>query len=210
MAKIYLLSNQKYDDVESIEIFKIKYISSNIDLSKYDALIFTSKNGIYSINSFNEKWKTLPSYAIARKTSEVVLKTGGIVEFIGNSNSGDDFAKELIPLLKDKKVLYIRAKKVVSNLTSILKSNGIQVDELITYETVCNDIDFEIEDDSTVIFTSPSSIKCFFKKFQWNETLKAVVIGETTSKFLPPNINFKISKETSIQECINLAKLVTF
>ena len=42
MAKIYLLNNQKYSDVENLEVFHIEYIKSNIDLSKYDALIFTS------------------------------------------------------------------------------------------------------------------------------------------------------------------------
>ena len=57
MPKIYLLSNQKYSDVENLEVFHIEYIKSNIDLSKYDALIFTSKNAVYSLDSFNQEWK---------------------------------------------------------------------------------------------------------------------------------------------------------
>ena len=57
MPKIYLLNDQKYLDVENLEVFQIEYIKSEIDLSKYDALIFTSKNAIYSLDSFNKKWK---------------------------------------------------------------------------------------------------------------------------------------------------------
>ena len=53
MAKIYLLSNQIYAEVENLEVFKIEYIESKIDLLKYDALIFTSKNAVYSLESFN-------------------------------------------------------------------------------------------------------------------------------------------------------------
>ena len=41
MPKIYLLNDQKYLDVENLEVFQIEYIKSEIDLSKYDALIFT-------------------------------------------------------------------------------------------------------------------------------------------------------------------------
>ena len=61
MAKIYLLSNQKYSDVENLEVFHIEYIKSNPNLLNYDALIFTSKNAIYSLDSFNKKWKEIDS-----------------------------------------------------------------------------------------------------------------------------------------------------
>ncbi len=207
MQKIYLLNNIPFSDVINLEVFKIEFISSNIDISNYDALIFTSKNAIYSLNSFNNEWKNISSYAIAAKTAEVITKVGGKVHFIGKSSHGNEYALELIKLLKDKKTLYIRAEKVVSNLVSILQENDIDIEELITYKTVCNDnINVNIEDNSTIIFTSPSSVDCFFKKFTWNNTLKAIVIGNTTAKYLPKNINFKISSKTSIEECIKLAR----
>ena len=60
MTKIYLLNNLKYEGVENLEVFKIDYIKSDINLSNYDALIFTSKNAIYSLDSFNKKWKDIP------------------------------------------------------------------------------------------------------------------------------------------------------
>ncbi|MCP4969560.1 MAG: uroporphyrinogen-III synthase [Arcobacter sp.] len=207
MQKIYLLNNIPFSDVINLEVFKIEFISSNIDISNYDALIFTSKNAIYSLNSFNNEWKNISSYAIAEKTAEVITTVGGKVHFIGKSSHGNEYALELIKLLKDKKTLYIRAEKVVSNLVSILQENDIDIEELITYKTVCNDnINVNIEDNSTIIFTSPSSVDCFFKKFTWNNTLKAIVIGNTTAKYLPKNINFKISSKTSIEECIKLAR----
>ncbi|WP_321315693.1 uroporphyrinogen-III synthase [Halarcobacter sp.] len=211
MAKIYLLSNQKHEDVQNIEIFKIEYIKSYIDLKKYDALVFTSKNGVYSLNSFNNDWKNIPSYAIAEKTAKIINKEGGNVKFIGQSGHGNDFAKELIPLLKDKKVLYIRALKVVSNLVETLKNANINIDELTTYKTVCNDnIKEKIEKNSSIIFTSPSSIECFFKIYTWDKSFKAIVIGKTTAKYLPDYVDFKISNKTSIEECIKLAMLDSF
>ena len=109
MAKIYLLSNQKYPEVENIEVFQIEYIKSEIDLLKYDALIFTSKNAVYSLDSFNKDWKNIPSFVIAPKTAQVIEELGGKIAFTGITSHGNDFAEELIELLNNKRVLYIKA-----------------------------------------------------------------------------------------------------
>jgi uroporphyrinogen-III synthase len=211
MPKIYLLNNQKFDNVENIEIFKIEYLNVQIDLSKYDALVFTSKNAVYSLSNITSKWKDIPSFAIAQKTSKIIEEEGGKIEFTGSSGHGNDFAKELIPVLKNRKALYIRAQKVVSNLVQTLKEANISIDEVITYKTVCNEkINTNIEDFSTIIFTSPSSVKCFFKKYSWNNSLKAIAIGQTTAKYLPNYVKFKLSKETSVEECIKLAMVDNF
>ena len=146
MAKIYLLSNQKYSDVENLEVFHIEYIKSDINLTSYDALIFTSKNAVYSLNSFNEDWKNINSYSIAPKTAQTIENLGGKVVFTGITSHGNEFAQELISLLKNKKVLYIKALKTVSNLVEILKENNILVNELITYQTSCKKSNIFLED----------------------------------------------------------------
>ncbi|MBF7065256.1 uroporphyrinogen-III synthase [Aliarcobacter butzleri] len=206
MKKIYLLNEQKHEDVENLEVFQIEYIKSDVDLKKYDALVFTSKNGVKAINSFNQDWKNIPSYAIAQKTANTIMKLGGIVEFIGNSGHGNDFAYELKNVLKDKKVLYVKALKTVSNLPNILKENGIFLDEIIAYKTSCKKSNIILEENSIFIFTSPSSVECFFKQYSWKNSYKAIVIGKTTAEFLPSNINYEISSQTSVEECIKLAK----
>ena len=206
MAKIYLLSNQKYIDVENLEVFQIEYIKSEIDLLKYDALVFTSKNAVYSLDSFNKDWKKIPSFVIAPKTASVIEKLGGKVVFTGVTSHGNEFAKELINLLKNKKVLYIKAFKTVSNLVEILKSNDILLDELVAYKTSCKKSNIKLENNSVFIFTSPSSVECFFSQYSWKESYKAIVIGKTTAEYLPKNINYLISPQTSIDECIKLAK----
>ncbi|MFY4782186.1 uroporphyrinogen-III synthase [Aliarcobacter butzleri] len=206
MKKIYLLNEQKHENVENLEVFQIEYIKSDVDLKKYDALVFTSKNGVKAINSFNQDWKNIPSYAIAQKTANTIIKLGGVVEFIGNSGHGNDFAHELKNVLKDKKVLYVKALKTVSNLPNILKENGIFLDEIIAYKTSCKKSNIILEENSIFIFTSPSSVECFFKQYSWKNSYKAIVIGKTTAEFLPSNVNYEISSQTSVEECIKLAK----
>ena len=206
MAKIYLLSNQKYSDVENIEVFQIEYLKSEIDLLQYDALIFTSKNAVYSLDLFNKDWKKIPSFVIAPKTAQIIEKLGGKIAFTGITSHGNEFAFELIELLKNKKVLYIKALKTVSNLIEILKKNKILVDEFVAYKTSCKESNIVLEDNSIFIFTSPSSVECFFKQYSWNHSFKAIVIGKTTASYLPKNVDFKITNETSIDECVKLAK----
>ena len=62
MAKIYLLNNLKFEDVVNIELFSIEYIKTQIDMSSYDAIVFTSKNAVYSISSNNNDWKKFGFY----------------------------------------------------------------------------------------------------------------------------------------------------
>ncbi len=208
ISKVYILSEIKFPNVINIPVLKIKYIQSNTNLSSYDALLFTSKNAIYSLNSFNKTWQNIPSYAIAKKTADIIKSEGGSLCFTGESSHGNDFAKELAPLLKNKKVLYIRAKKVVSSLVLLLKKQEIDINELITYETACNEDlkEIEISNNAIIIFSSPSTIDCFFKRYTWKKSFKAVVIGKTTAKYLPSYVDFKISPSTSLEKCIELAQ----
>ncbi|MGM0518246.1 MAG: uroporphyrinogen-III synthase [Campylobacterota bacterium] len=203
---IYLTNSLKFDNTINLDVFKIAYLEvKNLNLDKYDALIFTSKNAIYSLDKLTSNWKNKDSYVIASKTADTLEQLGGKLKFVGQSGHGNEFAYELLHKLKNKKALYIKAKKTVSSLLEILKENGIDVDSIITYETVCKKSSINIEDNSIIIFTSPSSVECFFKNYNWNDTCKAVVIGKTTAKYLPKYIEYFISEETSVQECVKLA-----
>lgn len=208
MNDIYLLNDMQIKGIKNIPLLGIRFLPQEIDILKYDALVFTSKNAVYSLDSFNQQWKDIPSYVIAHKTAKIVESLGGNIAFVGNSGHGNEFALELMPVLQNKKVLYIKAKKVVSNLGTLLKEALIDVDEFVAYETACNCLENpEIPaKNAVIIFSSPSTIECFFENFTWDESYKAVVIGQTTANYLPKHISYVISKSTSIEDCIALAK----
>jgi uroporphyrinogen-III synthase len=210
LSKIFLTNNDKvYEGVVNLPLLNIKFLDIDIDLSDIDALIFTSKNSAKALELSKLSWKQIPAYCISEPTAKYIKSLNSNLAYIGDDGHGNEFAKQLIPLLKGKKVLYIRAKEVVSDLEYILKSNNIDITSLIAYETICSKLNnIKIGNDSTIIFTSPSSIKCFLSNFTWNESFKAICIGKTTAKHMPKNINFQIPEKTSIEACINLAKLI--
>jgi uroporphyrinogen-III synthase len=80
-------------------------------------------------------------------------------------------------------------------------------DDIIVYENRCNsDIKVkELPENSYIIFSSPSTIECFFKKFTWKESYTAISIGNTTAKYFPKEIIPVIADTTSLESCINKA-----
>ncbi|DAB30821.1 MAG TPA: uroporphyrinogen-III synthase [Sulfurimonas sp. UBA12504] len=204
---IYILSDKKVKYAKNLPMFEIKPLYKKIDFASYDALIFTSKNALYAINELDVEWKNKPAYAISTQTAKIVKSLKGNLRFVGKSNHGNSFAHELIPLLQGKKVLYLGAKEIVSDLIKILNENAVICDVEAIYETVCKNYREKIvlPKNATIIFSSPSTIKCFLQNSQWDESYKAVAIGETTAKRFPSYISAHVAQTTSLESCVRKA-----
>jgi len=200
----YILSQKPYKGAKNLPCIMINYLEKEIDLSEYEALVFTSKNGVVAVDKIDKSWMDLPSYSIGSGTSKAISELGGKVEFEAKNSYGDKFAEEIKKRLGGKRVLFLRAKVVTSKLNTILKDAGVLLDEVVVYETVCNDCKNlkKPESGSCIVFSSPSTVECFFKCFEWNTSYKAVVIGEVTLKALPKDIPYIMSEKTTISSCI--------
>lgn len=204
---IYVLNDKKVKWAKNLPVIKIENINTAFNISSYDALIFTSKSAVYTLNSYNKEWKSKPLYVIAPQTAKVASNLGGKIKFVSKEKHGDEFAAELIPLLKNKKVLYIRGSKVVSNLVERLNANDVICDEVIVYQTVCSEFKKKIKlpKNSVIIFSSPSTIECFLKNVTWDESYKAVSIGHTTQKYFPSYITPVVADTPSLDSCVKKA-----
>lgn len=204
---IFVLSDKKVKYAKNLPVIDIKAIEKEIDINGYDGLIFTSKNGVEAINKLEQDWKNKPSYVIAPQTAKAVKKYGGKLAYVGKLKHGNEFAHELLNKFQDQKLLYIGGKKVVSNLVEILNENGLSCDKVDVYETVCKEYknNLQLPKNSIFIFSSPSTIECFLKNFKWDESFKAVSIGNTTAKYFPPYIKPYISQTTSLDSCVKTA-----
>lgn len=210
MKHIYLLSEGQYEGVESVNVTTIKELNSKFTPKKYDVVIFTSKNAICCLNKIYREWKNIPAYSIGEGTSRVVKELGGEVAYEAKSSYGDEFAKEIVTLLSGKSVLFPRAKKVVSNVSGVLKNAGVDVHELILYESICEDKEIQIPcNDAVFIFTAPSIVRCFLKRVKWRDSFTAVAIGKKTSAAFPIHIKPYISPKQSIEACVSFAKTLS-
>ncbi|MEA1891900.1 MAG: uroporphyrinogen-III synthase, partial [Campylobacterota bacterium] len=109
---------------------------------------------------------------------------------------------------KNSKWLYLRAQTVASNFVSTCRDDGYDIGEAVVYKSDCSEeiLNVDVEDDATLIFTSPSSLKCFLKHSNIKESHSIIVIGKTTAKALPRGIKYQISTQTTIQSCFKLVK----
>jgi uroporphyrinogen-III synthase len=205
--QIYLLNNDKYEGVINYPVIKINFLSPFISFNNIDYLIFTSKNGVRAVDNLTDEWRKIPAFAIGKATASEIKKLGGIVEFISSKAYGDEFAKEINKKYRNKNFLFLRAKEIVSDIKSFFENSDNNLKEITVYETVCNKPKNYIKKPAIVIFTSPSTVKCFSKLNDF-ENILPIAIGNKTKEVLLDYTKNSIltPKIPSISECVKLAK----
>ncbi|HHD77849.1 MAG TPA: uroporphyrinogen-III synthase [Campylobacteraceae bacterium] len=205
---IFVLSQKRFEGAKNLPVILFDYYDKEVDIFPYEALIFTSKNGVYALDQVNACWKSREIYSIGSGTSEAIRKLGGKIAYEAKSSYGDVFADEIKTHLQGLKTLFIRPKVVTSHLAEILRDAGVDLEEEILYETKCNDCT-QLQKPpagSYIIFSSPSTIDCFLRCFDWDASYTAIVIGEKTASFMPEDISYEMSPKQTIPACIALAQ----
>lgn len=202
--KVYLFSTSSHPDAISINSLDITLFKPDIDFSKYDYFVITSKQVSEVLKQYNYEFLK-PALCISKATSSSYEKIGGKVLAVGKGY-GDDLAITIQKYPLSTKWLYLRARRVASNFVSTLKDNNYNIDELVVYESKCSSSieEIKVEDNATLIFTSPSSVQCFLKMNTITKNARVIVIGATTAKALPTNVDFIIAKKPTIDSCIDL------
>ncbi len=207
---IYLFSTSSHPDTISFNTLSIEYFKPQIDFSKYDYLIITSKQVSKALKQYDsKKYIEKKALCISEQSALSFCNLGGKILALG-SGYGDDLAKIIKRYPKDTNWLYLRAKEIASDFVKKCKDDGYNIDEKIVYKSSCSDniSNLNIKDNSVLIFTSPSSIECFLKKNRLDSGFKIVVIGNTTAKMIPKGFNYYISEQKNIESCVDLAKRI--
>lgn len=207
---IYLISNTPFDDesVEKISLCDIKFNKFNIDLSEFDALIVTSKNGINSLKFNSIILADILVFAIGKATALSCKEFGFTQIYEAQNSHGSEFGAEILEKLYGKRVLFIKAKETISNLDIYFNQNGIDISVIDGYENLIlkKDISSKPKSNSILIFTSPINVRAFIQNLGWDDSYKAVAIGKATAQALKPYTDPIISKSQTIKDCVELAK----
>lgn len=202
---IYLFSHTPFEGVENIKLIKIDFLSFKLKKRSYDGIIFTSKNSVIAMDQAGSFWKSLDAYCIGEESAKKVKELNGKVAYISKSGYGEDFAHALDKVAFGKTLLFPKAKKTVTDIKAITKN--VHIEKIDVYETKCDENATipPLAKDATLVFTSPSSIKCFLKKTTLKPTYKIVCIGKKTASFLPKGYECKMPQTRSIDACIQMA-----
>lgn len=202
---LYLLNDAYQEEgVISLPLLKTEFLSPSLSFDQINALLFTSKNGVIALDKLSSEWKKLPSFCIGDTTAKKVKSLGGEVAFISQKSYSHDLAEKILSHQYPYRFLFSRAEVIASSIGEKIRDAKIFIDEVITYRTVCNNVKTELDENAIIIFTSPSSVACFLKQFEWRESYCAVVIGETTKKAFP--YRAFVSCTPNIESCVVKAK----
>ncbi|MDD5400795.1 MAG: uroporphyrinogen-III synthase [Sulfurimonas sp.] len=205
--KVYLFATSKSEHAINIKSLDVRFLKPDIDFSKYNYLIITSKQTVKALEQYDKKdFINIPALCVSVKTANAYKGFGGKILAIGDGY-GDNLVEDIKKFSKDTKWLYLRAELIASDFVQRSKDEGYLIDEEILYVSECSQeiLDVRVNDDSTLIFTSPSSIECFLKNNSIHPDAKIIVIGKTTANLLPNGVKYVISEKTSIESCIELA-----
>ncbi len=205
---IYLFSISSHPDAISVNSLDITFFKPEIDFSQYDYLIITSKQVSQALQQYErEEFIDLPALCVSVQSAKSYEDLGGKILDIGGGY-GDNLVDKIRSYSKEKRWLYLRAKVVASDFVDICKKDGYFIDEVILYESACSKAieEVEVKNEAILIFTSPSSVKCYLQKHRFLQNQDIIVIGKTTAKALPEGVKYILSDKTSIESCIAIAK----
>jgi len=204
---VYLLSSTVVDGALNLGVIETLFFEPLINIDEFDALIFTSKKGVFGLDRLGVDWKRKPSIAIGEATAETIKTLKGRVSFVSSEAYGDELASEIANKYRSLKFLYPRAKTIASNLPQILKKRGADITDVPIYETVCAKNSSEAPaDGSIIVFSSPSTAKCFFEKYGWRESYGCVAIGKTTAASIDFCSDVRISPRQTLEAAVIFAK----
>ncbi len=207
---IYLLSPTHKEGTIALPMIDFTVTANSIDFSQSDTLIFTSKQAVITADKIDSSWKNYPCVAIGPATKKQIEDLGGKVIYYPKSFYGETLSQDIAQFFRDKKLLYLRPKEISFDSKGFLEKEGIILQEQIIYETSC--LNYTLGEkpskNAIIIFTSPSTIHCFLKNFDWDESYTAVVIGKATKIHLPTDAAYVVADTPLISSCIEKAKKI--
>ncbi len=209
MRPIYLISKTPYEGVIHIPVLTISFLKPTIDFAQYEGIILTSKQALLALRNYTFAWDSLQCICVSEGTAEAAREAGAVQVEVG-----DGYGKSISQVLRAKKRkgkwLYVRPKVIASEWVETARYEGFEIDEAVVYETSCNtELPKQIiSPEGVLIFTSPSTIRCFLQNYAILSTHKIVVIGKTTQNTLPSGIFSSLSLMTSVESAVDLARQI--
>ncbi len=208
MRPIYLFSISSHSEAIHIDPLHITFFTPSIDFDAVDYLIITSKQAVKALQNYDKKsYIDKKALCISKASASAFEAIGGEVLEIGKGY-GDTLYEAIKGYPKERKWLYLRAETVANDFATKLNDEGYAVEEAIVYKSECSKqiLTCTVEDNAILIFTSPSSVKCYLQTHNFKHTQDIIVIGKTTAKTIPQGFGYTLSDETSVQSCMEIAK----
>ena len=178
-------------ETETIHTTEVQQEIENA-LLQSSAVVFTSMNAVEAVadelDGQQPDWKI---YSIGTTTSKLVKKYFGEGAIAGIANSATELADLIVDEGEDQEVIFFCGDQRRDELPEILRSNDIDVNEIVVYETIAvhHKVDKQYHG---ILFFSPSAAESFFSNNKIDASTVLFAIGNTTANTLKKFSNNKV------------------
>jgi uroporphyrinogen-III synthase len=170
-------------------------------------VVFTSMNAVVAVvnmlDGFVPDWQI---YCMGNTTKELVIAYFGENAIAGTADHAAALAEELIDAATADEVFFFCGNRRRDELPDILREHGIDVTEIVVYETIYKHHQLN-KDYDAVLFFSPSAVESFFELNRLPAQTTVFVIGKTTKQAVNrfSNNNIVVSTEPGKDQLVTEA-----
>ena len=178
------------------EPIKTDELKSNLKsfLQQNITAVFTSKNAVQAFDQIangNVPWNI---FCIGQSTKKLASKIFGEEKISGVADNAAALSEVILHAdatlaIGIKKVIFFCGKQRRDELPIKLKEKGLEVEEIIVYETLETPQKISRKNYDGILFFSPSAVNSFFSLNKINELMQIFVIGKTTADAIQQHTN---------------------
>jgi len=191
---------------ESSDFIKIRFnrISPKVVKDEIENVIITSKNGVEALlNSFTKEELNFKNiFCVGRRTKKLIEQK------IGSVTKSERNAQKLAEYLSKEvkgEVTYFCSNLRLETLPTVLRDNGITVNEVEAYKTMYSPATVT-DKVSGILFYSPSTVESYMQNNSTNKV--AFCIGESTAKEARKHFeSVKVANVPSVESVIEMVNL---
>ncbi len=208
MARFTILSTKKIDPTLKAEmeqkgahVLEEEFITTRpiFSVSKYQelwpwmgtrgdtAVVFTSQHAVAAVEKYlrggdayyvPDQWQV---FCLSGATKDRVIDALPEEQIIATAPNAAELAAAIITNGQFKQVVFFCANQRLDTLPTLLKDAGIEVVEIIVYETIATPVKVNGTFDA-ILFFSPSAVKSFFSVNTLQQNTPCFAIGATTAE----------------------------
>jgi uroporphyrinogen-III synthase len=142
--------------------------------------VFTSLNAVYAVKEMASGVQDWQIACIGHQTAKTVSEFFGDENLVATAANATALAEAIINLGNIKKVYFFCGNLRRDELPSVLTSHGIEVEEVVVYETTETPERFDKKYDG-ILFFNPLAVQSFFKMNSLTAETTIFTIGKTTA-----------------------------
>jgi uroporphyrinogen-III synthase len=180
-------------DFISINPVQCDVVKKNIAASMHHGanVVFTSANAVEAVKEYFHEWdtsyaeETWKIYCLSGKTKEAVLEEFSQQQIVSVADNASWLVEKILQHDVNE-VIFFCGDQRREELPCMLKEKGVDVTEIIVYNTIETPATVDTDADG-VLFFSPSAVRSFFSKNELKPSTICFAIGNTTKAELQRN-----------------------